>query len=107
MKLDLDFCIKNLNGTEAKEALASEIVANIVAQKTTHLSFAKGYRIAVDLTKDKYVEIDTPDLDLLIKEISDSQTLPNLTKAQIVAALEEAKKKSEAKTVSEKEPKKK
>lgn len=107
MKLDLDFYIKNLNGTEAKEALANEMVANIIAQKTTHLSFAKGYRIAVDLTKDKYVEIDMPDLDLLIKEISDCQALPNLTKAQIVCALEEAKKKSETKTVSEEKSKKK
>lgn len=93
MKLDLNFNIKLLNGEPDKNISACEIVANIIAQKTTHLAFAKAYRLAVDLTKDGYVELDTPDLDLLIKEISETQVIPNLTKAQIVYVMEETKNK--------------
>src|SRR6266403_2137936 len=97
MKLDLNFSITDLKGNEITNSKASDLAANVLAGKTKHLTNLKAYRIAVDLSQNGFTEVDRVDLDLMQKELNESELLPNLITAQIHEAIEKAKKKTEQK----------
>jgi hypothetical protein len=90
MKLDLRFQIKDLSGNviPGSAANAGNLVAVVLSAQTNHLSYEKAILIARKLLDViSPIEIDEVDIELLRKEIDESRTLYNISKIQILDAI--------------------
>lgn len=110
MKLDLNFQFTGLDGKDITGDTAAKYLGSILAIKTKNLEPGRANLIANDLYQNGLVEIDNDDLGNLEKDLSEKdspvhQRLQNNFLVKIQSAIAEAKKKSEAKTVSEEKPK--
>jgi len=91
MKIDLDHDIKNLNGEILKDSNMAVIAANYMVARPDGNAI-KILEIAQKLNKDKKIEVDTSDYNL-IKEIFEKEGSMNiLARGQILKQIMEAKK---------------
>jgi hypothetical protein len=86
MKLDLNFQLKNLDGTPIPEGNAGKIIAQALANDTQGDSL-KWWEWAIKLNKGEAITLDSSDKDKLTQFIQDHQGLPNITKAQVLILL--------------------
>jgi type IV secretory pathway protease TraF len=86
MKLDLNFQLKNLDGTLIEDGNAGKIIAQALANDTQGDAL-KWWEWAVKLNKGEVLTLDTSDKEKLIKFVQDHQGLPNITKAQVLSVL--------------------
>lgn len=86
MKLDLNFFLKNLDGTIIEDGHAGKIIATSLANDTQGDSL-KFWEWAVKLNNGEPIELDSSDKETLTIFISGHQGLPNLTKAQVLTVI--------------------
>lgn len=94
MKLTFDFQIKNLKGEEFKgeDNNASSLLANVISQSNKG-SAVKLWDWALKIYNKQEVTFSETDLDVLKAIIDESQTLPVITKAQILQHIEKKSQK--------------
>lgn len=86
MKIDLNFDLTELDGQVIKNANAGKILANNLVQQTKGDAL-KFWDWAVALNKGEILDLDTSDQETFKSFIKNSETLPILTKAQILHKL--------------------
>lgn len=86
MKLNFDFEIKNLKGEPFPNSNAGEILSNFLAQLNKGNSL-KLWDWAQKIYKKEELEIDRTDAEVLQGLIETSESLPNITKAQIIEVI--------------------
>ncbi len=98
-KIDLSFLLTGLDGKslksdEGEEVKASRLLAHHLANSNAQdFSPIKAYDWATKLYKEGIIEVDEADRSKLEKFVENNQTLTNLSKAQIIKAIQEAKEK--------------
>ena len=87
-KVNFDVEIKSFNGESAGKL--KEVVANILQMATTG-NPVKMNVWAIDTYKNGFIEIDDADLNWLEDFFKGNDKIPNITKATVLTALQEAK----------------
>lgn len=84
MKLDLNLNYKDLDGNDISEANMGKQLASLLCGKSGNIEPVKAFDWALELHKNKSIEIDKADLMKLTKFIESSETMTNLAKAQLL-----------------------
>jgi hypothetical protein len=82
-KLDFNFNLKNLDGTEIQAAKANRILAEFIAGQTKGDPI-KLYYWGLELYKSGVLELDKSDILSLKTMLSDTETLTVLAKGQLL-----------------------
>lgn len=89
MELDLNFNLKNLSGeTLSEEAHAGKLLANILSSSNKGNSI-KLFDWAITLWNKKPIKLDDTDKDILKAFIENSESLTNMSKAQLLRCLKD------------------
>lgn len=83
MKLDFNFNLTNLDGNEIENANAGKLLANTLAQQSKGDAL-KFWEWALALNKGEIIDLDTSDQTTLKSFIKDSESLPVLSKGQLL-----------------------
>lgn len=83
MKLNFNFNLLDLDGKELSDANAGKIIATTLVQSSEGDAL-KFWEWALKLNKGEVLELDTSDTTTLEAFVNSCQTLPILTKAQIL-----------------------
>jgi len=106
MLLDLDFIFKDFEEKVIPGLDAAQTLAQLLGTNAKEIAPIKAYDWGIELYKNKVLNIDRSDLDLL-KRIINESSLFNLVKAQILLAIQNAELDSvKVKKNSEKEDEK-
>ena len=88
MKLNFNFPIKGLDGTDLKDSNAGKILANNLAGQPSG-DIIKYWQWAQDIYAGKEIELDKSDTETLRNYIKTNLTLPIITKVQMLEAFKE------------------
>jgi hypothetical protein len=87
MKLDLNFNLKDLDGKEIEGANAGKLLANQLINQPKG-DAVKFWELSLKLYKGDVVDLDSSDQNTIKQFIKDSETLPVITKAQLLLVFE-------------------
>jgi hypothetical protein len=87
MKLDLNFNLTDLDGKEIEGANAGKLLANQLINQPKG-DAVKFWELSLKLYKGDVVDLDSSDQNTIKQFIKDSETLPVITKAQLLLVFE-------------------
>lgn len=88
MKLNLNFKLKDLDGTEVEGDTMNKHIANFLkAENTNTMKFMDW---AFTLWKGNVLEIDKTDMELLKRTITDTQKITNIAKYAVIEKINKA-----------------
>lgn len=87
MKLNLNFNLKDLDGKEIEGANAGKLLANQLVNQAKG-DAVKFWELSLKLYKGEVVDLDSSDQNTIKQFIKDSESLPVLTKAQLLLVFE-------------------
>ena len=87
MKIDFNFNLLDLDGKEIEGANAGKLLANQLVNQAKG-DAVKFWELSLKLYKGEVVDLDSSDQNTIKQFIKDSESLPVLTKAQLLLVFE-------------------
>jgi hypothetical protein len=101
MKVDLNERIKGLDGQDAEKenndyTLSRQLSFLLASGNPDGIEPVKAFDWATELYKNGLIEVDRTDMDKLVSAVTNSKTMSNLLKGQLIVKLKSAKEIVEA-----------